>query len=207
MNQYQQMPQCAEAPQKFKRKPASNRLGLCAEVAWPKKGDVCTPEKAPRFVWFKRLNAWRYNSRRNFLVPLDEIDGGAAPSPGLILTILTCGPPVCFSSGPNSRLQLNRDPISQRPAPRALFRPTPSGRSLITVSPLLSKPVVMLYGSADVALRIAEIANPLINLLLKNAFSRCLKSLDEGPRSARRFELFEGRLNGPSASLVFFINK
>ena len=34
-------------------------------------------------------------------------------------------------------------------APRALLRPTPAGRSLNTVSPLSSRPVVMLYGGAD----------------------------------------------------------
>src|SRR6185295_3185301 len=98
------------------------------------------------------------------------MDGAEAPSPGLMRTILICGPPPdCFCSGPKFVPQLRREPISQRVAPRALLRPVPAGRSLMTLSPLLSKPVVMLYGSAEFALMMLETEKPLINFLLKNA--------------------------------------
>src|SRR5215204_4448651 len=120
------------------------RRGDCADVACPKKGEVCTPENAPRFAWFSRLNSCAYNSNLYFFVAPIPIDGGAAPSPPPIRTILTCGPAAACCSGPKSFPQLNLEPISQRPAPRALFRPKPNGRSLMTVSPLLSNPVVTL---------------------------------------------------------------
>src|SRR6185369_1470677 len=105
-------------------------------------------------------------SRYFFVAPFGS-EGGAAPSPPPTRTIRICGPPtVCFCSGPKSFPQLRREPISQRDAPRALLRPKPIGRSLITVSPLLSKPVVMLYGSADVAWKTLEIVKPIGKRLL-----------------------------------------
>src|SRR5215213_6409451 len=120
------------------------RRGDCAEVACPKNGDVWTPENAPRFAWFRRLNACAYSSRRYFFVEAPGNEGAEAPSPPPTRIILTCGPPVCCCSGPKFVPQLKREPISQREAPRALLRSTAKGRSLMTVSPLSSNPVVML---------------------------------------------------------------
>src|SRR5258708_8700525 len=98
-------------------------------------------------------------------------DGSAAPQQPLPRrTILICAPPAdCFCSGPKSFPELRRDPPSHLAAPRALLRPTPNGRSLMTLSPLLSKPVVMLYGSADVPLTMSEAENPFFSFRLAKA--------------------------------------
>src|SRR6476661_10943832 len=65
-------------------------------------------------------------------------------------------PPIGTPSGPPRSATpprlidlVTRKSTVQFDAPRKLLRPTPAGRSLNTVSSLLSMPVVRLYGRAD----------------------------------------------------------
>src|SRR5262245_30241428 len=64
------------------------------------------------------------------------------------------GPPSITGPSMPSRPPRLNDRLRRRftfhcDAPRWLLRPTPNGRSLKTVSPFPSTPVVMLYGGAD----------------------------------------------------------
>jgi hypothetical protein len=52
-----------------------------------------------------------------------------------------------------------------------------------------------------------EIAKPAGRRLLIKPLIRRRMSLAAGPRSARKSKLFDGRLNGLSASFVFFISR
>ena len=62
-------------------------------------------------------------------------------------------PPIMTGPSPRRPPRLNERFIRKLAfhcdAPRTLLRPTPVGRSLKTVSPLSSTPVVIVYGGAD----------------------------------------------------------
>src|SRR5262245_39110679 len=90
--------------------------------------------------------------------------------------------------------------MSHRPEPRALLRPTPAGRSLLTVSWLLSRPVVIVYGVAEFALTFVASLNPFHRFMLNMPDARCRTSIAAGPHSAPGSRLFAGRLKGPSVS-------
>src|SRR6185436_15770816 len=61
-----------------------------------------------------------------------------------------CGPPGPAEAGPPKPILHARRVLRSTSAlPRPELRVTPAGRSLLIVSPLSSRPVVMLYGSAD----------------------------------------------------------
>src|SRR5262249_34936525 len=117
-------------------------------------------------------------------------------------------PPTPWLSAalPKLKTQLRRELTSHWPAPRALLRVTPGGRSLLTVSWLSSRPVVMLYGRAELALKIALRPKLLGSLKFVRMLKRWRVSCSDGPRSPRRSKLFAGRLNAPSVSSVVFDN-
>src|SRR5688572_15382263 len=74
-------------------------------------------------------------------------------------------------------------------APRPLFRAMPAARSLNTESPFVSKPVVMLYGSADAPWTFRPIRTPRAIGVLKLRKMRWRTSLAAGPQSASGFVL------------------
>src|SRR5215470_14220967 len=117
-------------------------------------------------------------------------------------------PPAPWLSGalPKLNPQLRRELKSHCPAPRALLRVTPAGRSLLTVSLLSSRPVVMLYGRPELALKIELRPSDFVSLKFVRMLKRWRVSCSDGPRSPRRSKLFAGRLNGPSVSSVDFDN-
>src|SRR6478735_12735802 len=84
-------------------------------------------------------------------------------------------------------------------APRALLRVTPAERSLNTVSPLLSRPVMMLYGSAEAPCMFKPSRTPLLSGVLKLMNSRCRTSCADGPQSASGLLLSAGNAVGESA--------
>src|SRR6187402_2812549 len=90
-------------------------------------------------------------------------------------------------------------------APRAELRSTPAARSLNTVSPLVSRPVVMLYGSADEPCTFRPRRTPLPSGVLKLRKMRCRTSCAEGPQSASGFKLFDGSAVALSAKLRVFV--
>src|SRR6185503_13919772 len=107
-----------------------------------------------------------------------------------------CGPLVTPPSGNDL---LRRMFAVHCEAPRALLRPTPAGRSLNNVSPLLSRPVVMLYGSADEPCTFNPIRTPLASGVLKLKKMRWRTSCADGPQSESGFVLSDGSAVGKSA--------
>src|SRR5262245_10935532 len=105
---------------------------------------------------------------------------------------------------PKLKPQLRRELISHCPAPRALLRPTPAGRSLTERSLLSSKPVVTLYGRPALALKIELRLSDFVSLTLVRMLKRWRVSWRDGPRSPRRSTLSAGRLDAPSGSSVVF---
>src|SRR5262245_66425359 len=99
----------------------------------------------------------------------------------------TFGPPMPRLSGtfPKLKRQLSRELTSYCPAPRTLLRPTPAGRSLTIVSPLSSRPVVMLYGLAELALKIEVRLTDLQSLKFARMLKRWRVYGNDGPRSPR----------------------
>src|SRR5260370_32486856 len=80
--------------------------------------------------------------------------------------------------------QENRKSMSHRQVPRALLRRTPAGRSFTTRSPLLSNPVVRLYGGAELARKTVPNCRPLGKLHMGTAYvvSRGMNNWAEGLR-------------------------
>src|SRR5437764_9139236 len=94
------------------------------------------------------------------------------------------GPPAPGSLGlPKPKPQLKRVLASHCAAPRPLLRRPPAGRSLLTLSLLLSNPVVMLKGGAELARNIAPSLKPAIRFVFNNTNNRWRTSSDEGPLS------------------------
>src|SRR5262245_65894011 len=118
----------------------------------------------------------------------------------------TRGPPAPWLSAalPKLKPQLRRELISHCPTPRALLRVTPAGRSLLTVSLLLSRPVVMLYGRPVLVLNIVLRPKRFASLKFVRTLKRWRVSWSDGPRSPRRSKLVAGRLNALSVSSVDF---
>src|SRR5512145_2630212 len=113
------------------------------------------------------------------------------------------GAPIMAGPSPRSPPRL-KERLTLRPtfhcdAPRTLLRPTPVGRSLKIVSPLSSKPVVIVYGGADeyCACMLPRIPRPSGVLAMKN--TRWRMSMADGPQSASGLVLSEGRDTGESA--------
>ena len=86
-------------------------------------------------------------------------------------------------------------------APRPLLRVTPDVRSLNTESPFESRPVVMLYGSADAPWTFRPIRTPRPIGVLKLTKRRWRTSLAAGPQSKSGFVLSDGNIDGESAKL------
>ena len=88
--------------------------------------------------------------------------------------------------------------------PRALLRPTPAGRSLLTPSRLSSWPVVMVYGEADeaTAVTLARIAAGSVMVVIP--LKRWRTSWDAGPHSLSRFRLLAGSCSALSALFLRF---
>src|SRR5262245_59515639 len=118
----------------------------------------------------------------------------------------TRGPPAPWLSAafPKLKPQLKRELISHCPTPRALLRAPPAGRSLLTVSLLSSRPVVMLYGRPELELKIVLRLIDFVSLKFVRMLKRWRVSCSDGPRSPRRSKLFAGRLKAPSVSSVVF---
>src|SRR5436190_13260434 len=83
------------------------------------------------------------------------------------------------------------------PAPRALFRVTPAGRSLKIKSPLSSRPEVIEYGAPVDALTLIDIFKFRSWLRLNEPFARCTADPADGPHSLDNCPL-AGVLNAPS---------
>src|SRR5262249_58707711 len=86
--------------------------------------------------------------------------------------------------------------------PRAVLRPTPSGRSLNTRSRLVSTPVRIVYGCALDVLKLMFAVRFLSWLLLQFTLNRRRMSNAAGPQSSIRRPV-AGMANGPSVSLRF----
>src|SRR3989442_2868285 len=72
------------------------------------------------------------------------------------------------------------------PVPRSVLRPTPSGRSLKIRSPLLSTPVLIVYGDPLAAIRFMFAVKFRSHCSVKNPFMRCRTSKLAGPHSETR---------------------
>src|SRR6185503_7485685 len=116
------------------------------------------------------------------------------------------GPPPCWRAGsiaaPRVRVRPQVSVTSRLvlETPRAVLRPMPAGRSLVSPSRLASRPVVIVYGDADCARRLASKRNPAHRLLLTDPCSRCRLSRRDGPPPPNRSKLSGGRLSAPSLS-------
>ena len=125
--------------------PTSTRRGAAADVAWPKNGDVTTPLKFSALMWFSGCTPARRAPRRSACF-CRRPAAHAAERIGVVaahdadLRPRPAAPP----GRRTPMLQLRRSPRSTCARPRPLLRVTPAGRSLLTVSPLSSRPVVML---------------------------------------------------------------
>src|SRR4051812_27921517 len=83
------------------------------------------------------------------------------------------------------------------PSPRRVLRPTPSGRSLKIRSPLVSTPVLIVYGDPLATFRLRFALKFLICCEPRNALKRWRTSLFAVPHSAARLPV-AGGLNAPS---------
>src|SRR5437879_7243130 len=95
-------------------------LAADAELPRPKKGELNTPTVLPTFVRLVALNTSTIKSKLSRLFP---------PRSGAMLKVFAKRRSSCTVRGP-----------------RPVLRVTPAGRSLATVSPLSSNPVVTLNG-------------------------------------------------------------
>jgi len=86
---------------------------------------------------------------------------------------------------------------SNRPSPRSELRPTPAGRSLKIRSPLVSTPVLIVYGVPVASTKFRFALKLRSACVPKNAFTRCRMSFEPGPHSASRLPV-AGTLNAPS---------